>query len=283
MISDGPVRMGQLVILALLAVATLAIFVRWAEPRLAFFPIAGEEATPADFGVPFSAHTLATADGEKLRAWYLPGATTHALIVYFHGNGGNLSVWAPILVGIARRGYPVLAFDYRGYGLSTGQATERGLYRDADAVLALASTLSRRPRRVIYWGRSLGSAVAGYAASRQPPDGVIVESGFPAARSLFTSPLLALLALFSTYRFPTVAFLNQARVPALVLHGDRDSVVPYELGRALFQQLAVPKRFVAIAGGDHNDMQPADPNAYWSAVDAFIGSPTILDSQPAQP
>jgi hypothetical protein len=163
------------------AVIALALLVRWLEPRMAFFPFPGEAETPRDFGVPFEAMTLDTKDGERLRAWLMtppPPQAARARILYFHGNGGNLSNWSPILAGIARRGYSVLAVDYRGYGLSTGRPTERGLYRDVDAVVARPWTEADSRLPLIYWGRSLGGAMAGYAATVRKPDGVIVEAGF---------------------------------------------------------------------------------------------------------
>ena len=259
-----------IVALAIAAVA-LVVFVRWLEPRFAFFPEPGETTTPADFGVEFEAKTLTTADGERIRAWLLHGPAPRALIVYFHGNGGNLSVWAPILADVARHGYDVLAFDYRGYGLSTGRPSEQGLYRDADALVEHAWHLPAASQRVVYWGRSLGSAVAAYAGTRRAPDGIVIEAGFADARSILrTSPPLAFLALFSTYRFPTAAFLDRVQTPMLAIHGDRDQIVPFTLGRALFDRLHEPKTFVAIPGGDHNDEKPTDERAYWQAVDSFI-------------
>jgi fermentation-respiration switch protein FrsA (DUF1100 family) len=264
----------RLVIALVLIAAALTVFVRWLEPRFAFFPSAGETTTPADFGVAFTPITVTTADGERLHAWWLRASGPRALVVYFHGNGGNLSVWAPIVSDVARRGFDVLAFDYRGYGLSTGRPTEQGLYRDADAILDHAWTMSPQATTpVVYWGRSLGTAVAAYASSKRPPNGVVLESGFPDAQSLVrSSPLLALLALFSTYRFPTADFLQRVSAPALVVHGDRDRVIPFALGRRLYDRIAGPKRFLAIAGGDHNDLEPADARAYWDAIGQFVDS-----------
>lgn len=246
-------------------------FVRWLEPRFAFFPSQGESTTPAEFGIPFTATTLTTSDGERLQAWLLTAAEPRALIVYFHGNGGNLSMWAPILSDVARRGYDVLAIDYRGYGVSTGRPTESGVYRDADAVLAHVSTMKAALRPIIYWGRSLGTAVAAYAASRQQPDGIILEAGFPDARAIVrSSPVLAFLSLFVSYRFPTANWLARGNVPTLVIHGDADQVIPYALGRALFDRIGGDKTFVTIPGGDHNDATPADGQRYWDAIHAFV-------------
>lgn len=249
----------------------LAGLVRLAEPRFAFFPLAGETVTPRDLGVPYDALTIPTRDGERLHAWALAANTARARVVYFHGNGGNLSVWAPILANLARRGYAVLAFDYRGYGQSTGRPGERGLYRDADAVLEHVWRDHDPRTPTVYWGRSLGTAVAAYAAGVRAPDGLILEAGFPDARTLVrSSPLLALLALFSTYRFPTIEFLRDVRAPVLVMHGDDDHVISFGLGRELFERIAGPKQFVTVHGGDHNDVTPPDASAYWREVDAFI-------------
>jgi uncharacterized protein len=262
-----------LVIALAVVLTALTAFVRWLEPRMAFFPFPGEAETPRDLGVPYEAFTIETTDGERLRAWLLSGPAPRARIVYFHGNGGNLSNWSPILSAVARRGYVVLAVDYRGYGVSTGRPTERGLYRDVEATVARPWTGAEASLPLVYWGRSLGGAMAAYAATVRSPDGVIIEAGFPDARSAVRgSPPLAVLSLLASYRFPAAEFLNRAHVPVLQLHGDRDSVIPIELGRELFQKIAGPKEFVVIPGGDHNDDAPRDPEGYWSAIDRFIAA-----------
>jgi fermentation-respiration switch protein FrsA (DUF1100 family) len=251
-------------------VASLVAFVRWLEPRFAFFPTRGETTNPAALGIAFESETIATADGEQLRAWRLHAPAPQALIVYFHGNGGNLSAWAPILSDIARHGYEVIAFDYRGYGLSTGRPSERGLYRDVDAIVAHASRARMPPRPLVFWGRSLGTAMAAYASTLVRPERLVLEAGFPDARSLVQSSPLALLALFSSYRFPTAQHANNGGAPTLVLHGSADSVIPFRLGRALYERLSGAKAFVEIAGGDHNDLRPAQEERYWHAIESFI-------------
>ena len=251
----------------------LAVLVRVFESRLAFFPVAGETVTPRELGVEHEPLSIVTHDGERLRGWALRHATPRAWVIYFHGNGGNLSIWAPILVGVAQQGYSVLAYDYRGYGLSTGRPTERGLYRDVDAIVEQAWSGPEPRMPVVYWGRSLGTAMAAYAATLRAPDGLILESGFPDARSLIRAlPPLTFLGPFSTYRFPVVEFLRRAPVPVLVMHGDDDHVIPIAQGRALFERMSGRKQFVTIHGGDHNDLAPPDPRTYWHAVDTFTAS-----------
>jgi hypothetical protein len=255
------------------ALLLLAVLVRVLEPKLAFYPEAGETLTPRDFGVEYEWLSITTRDGERLRAWSLPHPVPRAEIIYFHGNGGNLSVWAPILTGIARQGVSVLAVDYRGYGASTGRPTERGLYGDVEAMVERFWSRPKVAAPVIYWGRSLGAVMAAYAATIRTPDGVILESGFADARSLVrSSPLLALLALFSTYRFPCAEFLQAVRAPVLVMHGDNDQVIPIAQGRMLFERITGPKEFFTIRGGDHNDLTPRDPDTYWQVVGRFISA-----------
>lgn len=259
----------------LLAVVTaLALLVRFLEPRLAFFPSRGEDSTPGAFGIPFEAATIATADGERLRGWLLPNERPRAFVLYFHGNGGNLSVWLPVLAGLHRQGYAVAAVDYRGYGLSTGSPTERGLYRDVDAFVAWAAPHRPVDVPLVFWGRSLGTAMAAYAATGTRPDRLILESGFPGVRSVLRdSPVLFALSVFATYRLPTAEYAARAGCPVLVMHGDADGVIPVRNGRALHDALPEPKRFEVIRGGDHNDLVPPDPRRYWAAVNGFVAGP----------
>jgi fermentation-respiration switch protein FrsA (DUF1100 family) len=225
---------------------------------------------------------VSTTDGERLRAWHLPREDARAQVIYFHGNGGNLSLWADILVGLWHQRLDVFAVDYRGYGLSTGRPSEQGLYRDADATVRYVSDRLRNAQvPLVYWGRSLGTVTAAYAAGQHPADGVVLESGFPSARTLLRSnPVLWLLSWFASYRFPTQEWMSQVRQPTLVLHGDQDSVIPFRLGQQLYEALPGPKTFVRIEGGDHNDPVPRVPHVYWSAVERFV---TTLSRTTASP
>src|SRR6185503_8840732 len=122
--------------LILLALAAgLKLLAWYLEPRMAFYPFAGVQETPRALGLEFRDLSIATRDGERLSAWWIEPRDARVEVVYFHGNGGNLSTWLPILAQIVRRDCAVLAVDYRGYGVSTGVPSETGLYRDADATL----------------------------------------------------------------------------------------------------------------------------------------------------
>lgn len=265
-------KAAALLLTLLVAAAILKLLVLFLEARMAFFPFSGIDETPRARGIEYEERSITTADGEKLHGWVLRPPSPKAEVLYFHGNGGNLSIWLEILEGLYRRGLAVTAFDYRGYGRSTGSPSEQGLYRDTDAMLGEFWASSRQSRSpVIYWGRSLGGTIAAYAAATRAPDGLVLESSFPSARALVrTNLIMAILEPFSSYRFPTATWLANVDRPVLVMHGDADSIVPFELGQQVFSTIRGPKRFHRIAGGDHNDAAPNDPEPYWTAVMQFV-------------
>lgn len=265
----GPWLRRLLVVVA--AAVVLKLLIPALERRLVFFPFAGEDANPASLGIPYHAVTLTTSDGERLVLWVLEPEHPLADVVYFHGNGGNLSVWLPVLAGLYQRQLRVLAVDYRGYGLSTGTPSEEGLYRDAEAVVRYAQAHRSTNRPLVYWGRSLGGAVAARATQMASPDGLILESTFPDKASVIRyHPLFRPLNVFSSYRFSTLESLRGFTKPVLVMHGDRDSIVPYSLGRELFDGLSGPKTFATLEGADHNDAFEASNREYWEPVVAFV-------------
>jgi hypothetical protein len=267
-------KVTHALITIVLFAAVLKLLAWWLEPRMAFFPWTGVQQTPAAGGLEFTELRIPTADGETLHGWWMPHPEPRAQVIYWHGNGGNLSLWLDVLVDLRRRGFSVMAVDYRGYGASTGRPSERGLYRDAEAVHAyFARHLKRDGTPVVVWGRSLGCAVASYAAAKNPPDALILESPFPDVRALFAgNPIMLGLSVFSTYRFPTAAHLQDYRGRLLVIHGEADSIIPFSRGQRVFERaVSADKVFVALQGADHNDLH-ADHPAYWPAIDRFLSA-----------
>jgi uncharacterized protein len=257
------------------AVVLLKLLVWWVEPRLAFYPIRGVQETPAAYGLGFSDVKVQTVDGETLHGWWLEHPAPRAQVIFWHGNGGNLSLWLDVIAGLRRRGFSVLAVDYRGYGASTGKPGERGIYRDADAALQLFNEKLRKPEvPVIYWGRSIGTAVAAHNTSRAAPDALVLESPFPELKAVIAgNPVLRFLSIFSSYRFPTSKLLGAYDGPLLVIHGDADSIIPFSAGRKVFDQSHSPRKtFTVIQGGDHNDLHLVNPEAYWRAIEEFAAS-----------
>lgn len=267
-------RVSAALLAILIAAASLRLLVWWLEPQMAFFPSPGVQETPASAGLEFFELRVPTTDGETLHGWWMPHPEPRAQVIYWHGNGGNLSMWLDVLAGLRGRGFSVMAVDYRGYGASTGRPSERGLYRDADAATAYFRQHLKHPQTpVVVWGRSLGCAVASYAAAQSPPDALILESPFADIGTLFAgNPVMRGLSLFSSYRFSTAEHLQEYRGRLLVIHGDADSILPFSGGRQVFDRAAsADKRFVALGGADHNDPHATHPT-YWPEIERFLSA-----------
>ena len=265
--------MTHALLMIAVALVTLKVVVWLMEPRMAFFPTRGIQETPAAFGLTFTDVRVATPDGETLHAWWLEHPQARAQVIFWHGNGGNLSLWLDVIADLRQRGFSVFAVDYRGYGGSTGSATERGIYIDADAAVTHFNSQLRKPGiPVIFWGRSLGAPVAASATRRARPDALVLESPFPDVASVFRgNPVMRFFLLFSSYRFPTLRLMERYGGPLLVIHGERDTLIPYRAGRELFDRAPTPrKEFVTIMGAEHNDLHVADRAAYWTAIDRFV-------------
>ena len=269
-----PQRIVRVLVFLIVCVGLLKLLVWWLEPRMAFFPTSGVQETPLVFKLPSTDHKIPTADGETLHAWWMQHSSPRAQVIYWHGNGGNLSLWLPVIADLHQRGFSVLAVDYRGYGGSTGRPSERGLYRDGEAaVVYFRERLQQRNVPVIYWGRSLGCTVASYTAASTAPDGLVLESPFPDTAFLFRdNPIMRVLSLFSTYRFATRKHLEPYAGPLLVVHGDADSVIPFEAGKQVYDDAATERKtFAVLKGADHNDVYARHPD-YATILDRFVSA-----------
>ncbi len=257
--------------LLIIGMVLLKLLVLFLEPRLTFFPIRGLRPPDQSSGIHLQEKTVTTQDGESVYIWHLTARRPTSEILFFHGNGGNLSFLVEFLMTLQRQALSVAALDYRGYGNSTGSPTEKGLYLDTQALVEeFWLQIHQSDLPVIYWGRSLGGVMAAYASTLKKPDGLILEASFPSKRSLLKHyPLFRLLGMFSTYRFPTAKFLENLSCPVLVIHGDRDQTVPFREGEKLFRDLPQPKYFYSVAGADHNDTHLVNPIDYWRQIKQF--------------
>lgn len=263
--------MLRYVLALIVTMVVLKLVVSWLEPAMVFFPMKGEDETPASLGIQYQALKLRASDGVHIAAWQLEPDAPKADIVYFHGNGGNLSLWLPVFATLHSLGYRVLAIDYRGYGLSEGAPSEAGLTLDAEAAVRHVRDTRKADRPLIYWGRSLGGPIAAAAARTVAPDALVLESTFPDKVSVIRwNPVFRVLNLFASYRLDTVGLLRGFSKPVLVAHGDADDIIPYSLGQELYERLDAPKRFVTVRGANHNDLFNARHEAYWTPIRAFL-------------
>lgn len=222
--------------------------------------------------LPPTEHWFNTADGVKLHAWLFKSPTNPGapVIVWCHGNGGNLTDRAEMAVELAKRGVSVFLFDWRGYGRSEGRATESGLFHDAlaayDYVRGLGAT------RIVMYGESLGGPYAAYVAKERKVHAVIIENSFPSLRDVGNALYRPLpLGWTAPFALRTTKWLNDARVPVLVMHGTRDAVIPYALGKKLYDGLDVPKEMLTSDAG-HCEIPLFDAARYYATVTRFINS-----------
>ena len=211
------------------------------------------------------------ADGTRLFGWYVESSGGQATLLWCHGNAGNIINRLENLAELYRYGFSVFLFDYRGYGRSQGLPTEEGLYQDALA--AYASLTERRgiaPERLIIFGRSLGGAIAAEVASQRPAAGLVLESTFPSVAALAKYHYLGLpVHWLLGARFTLVDRLPRIAVPILVVHGDRDDIVPLELGQRVFQAARDPKTFYLVQGAGHNDLYQVGGVPYFQRLRRF--------------
>jgi hypothetical protein len=245
------------------------------ERSFIYFPERELIGDPADFGLPFDDVSFTASDGVRLDGWFVPGESKVTWL-WCHGNAGNISDRLENLRLLHDElGVGVFIFDYRGYGRSEGSPSEEGTYRDAEA--ALAYVLSRpdvHPERIVYFGRSLGAGVAVELATRRPPFALILESPLPSIAELARHHyrFLPVGGLLRT-KYDSLSKIGNMHVPLLVLHGDRDDIVPFEAGRKLFEAANEPKRFYTIRGAGHNDTYIVGGREYFRALREFVESP----------
>jgi fermentation-respiration switch protein FrsA (DUF1100 family) len=259
-----------------LALAVVALLVLWAAQRwLIYFP-EGAPPSPTLVGLP-TAEPVAftTEDGLRLEGWFVPAQPPHSgyTVIVFNGNAGNRAYRAPLALALAARGIACLLFDYRGYGGNPGLPSERGLTRDARAArAAMAERGDVDPRRIVYYGESLGAAVATRLAAEHAPAALILRSPFSSLADIgrYHYPWLPVRWLLRD-EYPVAEIVQQLSLPLLVVVGEDDQIVPPASSEDVFEQAAGPKRMVVIPGADHNDEALLDGPALLDAIEDLIG------------
>jgi uncharacterized protein len=225
---------------------------------LLYFPSRAIIETPDRVGLDYRDLELEADDGERLHGWWI-GARTDRLghLLLCHGNAGNVGDRVPHAASLTAAGFDVLLFDYRGYGRSSGRPSEEGTYRDARAALGrLLDQPGVDPGRVFYLGESLGGAVALDLALEHPPAGLVLLSAFTGVRELARLHYPFVPAAIVPDAYPALRRVHELHAPLLVLHGDRDDIVPLSQGKALFEAASGPKRLHVFPGLGHNDLVP---------------------------
>ena len=264
------------------------MFWGWAERRFVFSPDAGLADSPEVEGLHYEDVYLTSPDGLNLHAWFLPcspgqaGSHTQTWL-WFHGNGGNLGTRVGQLARAHRLlGVHQLIFDYRGYGNSGGHPTERGTYLDARAALGYLQTRPDvDPERIVYFGHSLGAAVAVELAVEHPPAGMALVAPFSSIKDMAGLVMPVPLAGWLVRgHYDSLSRIGRVHTPLLVLHGELDEIVPHWQGFKLYLAANRPKRFVTLYGASHNNVQHVAGDAMAQALVQFRDGLAMGDVAP---
>jgi fermentation-respiration switch protein FrsA (DUF1100 family) len=219
------------------------------------YPGEGVRTMPAAAGFAQAAEEmLTTADGEKVIVWHVPPKGEGPVVLYFHGNGGALRHRVKRFASLAADGIGLVALSYRGYGGSSGSPTEEGILNDARAAYAFAT--ERYPSgRIVAWGESLGTGVAVAIAAEHDLAKVVLEAPYTSTADIAAAvyPIVPVRYLMKD-QFRSDERIARVKEPVLVLHGDRDTIIPIEFGQRLFALVPGVKRFALFPGGAHEGL-----------------------------
>ena len=239
--------------------------------RLVYHPDRDMREAPADRGLPYRSVDFETQDEVRLSGWWLPACNQRAVVLFCHGNAGNISHRLDSLLIFNKLGLSTFIFDYRGYGKSAGQPSERGTYLDAEAAWHyLVRTRKIPPEYIIIFGRSLGGSIAAWLAQDHHPRMLILESSFTSLRDMVKDRFPWFPArLVRNYQYDTYQYLQKTRCPVLIIHSRDDELIPFRQGQELYEAAKGPKEFLEISGS-HNRGFIDSLKRYESTLDNFI-------------
>lgn len=257
-------------------IAGITAWIWFFQERMVFFPSRGMNRDPSNVGLAFENVRLITADGGEVHGWFVPCEDARCTVLFCHGNAGNISHRLETLFLLNRLGCAVFIFDYRGYGLSPGRATEAHTYEDVHAAWRhLVDERGVSPGSIVIMGRSLGAGVACWLAVHERPAALILESAFTSAVDMGKHYYRYLPRLLCRIRYSNIDRIDLVECPVLVVHSPDDEIVPYAMGRALYAAAQEPKRFLPIRGG-HNDGFLTAGSSYIEGLDVFLKDMTGL-------
>jgi fermentation-respiration switch protein FrsA (DUF1100 family) len=266
-----PIHWAYLVGLVLILAACTYLFYPRVESFFIYFPQSHFDFRPEEFRLAYKDAYFDTEDGEKLHGWLFQGAEGGPVILHSHGNAGNISHRLDLVHPFLAKGFSVFLFDYRGFGKSSGRPSETGLYRDGAAAWTyLVEKEKIAPERIVLYGHSIGGAVAIEVALQKKVKGLVIESAFTSTKDMArTMPLFALFSPLLPAHYSNIEKIGRVSVPKLIVHGDRDEIVPFSMGQRLFEAAAGQKFFYPVKGAGHNDVFVVGGEKYFEVLAEF--------------
>ncbi|MFH1478148.1 MAG: alpha/beta hydrolase [Candidatus Omnitrophota bacterium] len=262
--------MIRIIIFFILLAMMLFAYFRYFEYNLLYYPTKDFEAAPKDLDLTYQDIFLNVGKNIKLHGWYIPSMDSRYTILYFHGNGGNISNRLDKIAMLNKLGLDVFIFDYRGFGKSAGKASEENLYNDALASYDYLVFEKKIPyKEIILYGESLGGAVAIDLASKKKVGALITESTF----SCITDIARVLYPMFPRFiiksRFDSTSKISKINVPKLIMHSKDDDIVPFGQSIKLFNIAPNPKKHIELEGL-HNSCHIDSKETYILSIRDFL-------------
>ncbi len=239
--------------------------------KLAFYPdtknVLSTDQLPANVQEVF----IETEDHIKIQSYFIPNKSSEKILIYFHGNAGNICHRLSDLMQISSFGINVLGVGYRGYGKSQGKPSENGIYLDGKAALNYATQKLCFPTgNIIILGRSIGTAVAINTSQKTNICGLILVTPLTSGEDHAKAQGLGFVSFLAGKSFDNIGKIINVSCPILIIHGTQDNVIPFEMGKKIYNKAKTKKQFVKIEGANHNNLSTKYKKSYWPAIYEFI-------------
>ena len=212
-----------------------------------------------------------TEDNIEIQTYFIPNQSSNKILIYFHGNAGNIGHRLPDLMQISQFGVNVLGVGYRGYGRSQGSPSEKGIYIDGKSALKYATNeLGFTLEQVYILGRSIGTTVAINTAQRKNIAGLILVTPLTNGKGFAKASGLGFVSFLAGNSFNNIEKIPEIICPVLIIHGNKDRVLPFEMGVKIYGEIKTEKKFVKIEGAGHNDLSFKYKSIYWDSILEFI-------------
>lgn len=238
------------------------------QEKMLFLPTTLEQDYQYQFNYSFEELFFKIEEGATINALHFKPENPKGVILYFHGNAGDLSRWGNITEYFVAKNYDVLVMDYRNYGKSSGKLSEEAFYKDAQYCYNYLLKNYSEDKITLY-GRSLGTGIASYLAKENSPKQIVLETPYHSIEDVAKHrfPIFPVKQLLK-YRFPTYQYLKKVACPITIIHGTEDNVVPYSSAKKLSEMKIDNLDFITIENGNHNNLVEFED--YHLAIDKVL-------------
>jgi len=258
--------------IVLIVIGAGIVFYPFIENNIIFHPDRQLDDNPSNWDLFYKDVQFLTPDEQKLHGWFFPLSEKSPVLIFCHGNAGNISHRIENVKFLVEKGISVFLFSYRGYGKSTGRPSEKGIYIDGIAAYDYLTGIEKiASERIVIFGRSLGGSVATEVALQRKARCLIIESTFTSIKDMAKNIFpFFIFTPFLPNHYTTIYKIANVSIPTLVIHGENDEIIPFSMGKKLFTQAPEPKSFLPIHRAGHNDTYIVGGERYFDVIVDFI-------------